>query len=279
MGGKKWEQKAMKLLSSPFLREPFYIFTLTLLSLLLPLSFLLLPRLSAAQYLLTFTPSPIPHSILSSLFLFTSPTLHLLVSFVSITALLHGLMGPVIVLNKSSSSNPRYIAWILLCTLQVCVGLGIEGTIAAALWPVDSVIANERTLFSPIIFFVGLHETMLHWSRMIVRPVVDDTVFGVAREERWVERAVMAASFGTLWWWRLRDEVEALVVVAELKMELLKVVGVADFVGWWLYYLTVTIGMVRLVKGLIWVGQVFLCKRRGVLEGNSECSGVDDDKV
>lgn len=29
---------------------------------------------------------------------------------------------------------------------------------------------------------------MLHWSRMVVKLVVDDTIFGVGREENWVER-------------------------------------------------------------------------------------------
>ncbi|KAF5931445.1 hypothetical protein HYC85_032318 [Camellia sinensis] len=84
---------------------------------------------------------------------------------------------------------------------------------------------------------------MVYWSRTVVKPVVDDTVFGYVKEERWVERVAMAASLGTLWWWRLRGEIESLVVMVEVKRELLIGVGIADFVGWWLYYLTVTIGM------------------------------------
>lgn len=102
---------------------------------------------------------------------------------------------------------------------------------------------------------------MLYWLRTVVKPVVDDTVFGFAREERWIERVVIAISFGSLWWWRLRDEVESLVVVAELTREMDMPVGAAAFLGWWLYYLTVTIGMVRVVKGLIWFGMILLCKR------------------
>ncbi|QCE13174.1 hypothetical protein DEO72_LG11g167 [Vigna unguiculata] len=71
---------------------------------------------------------------------------------------------------------------------------------------------------------------------MVVRHVVDDTVFGVEREVRLVERVVVAASLGGLWWWRFRDDVESLVVM----------VRVSDFVGWWLYYLPLNIGSRRL---------------------------------
>lgn len=63
-------------------------------------------------------------------------------------------------------------------------------------------------------------------------------------------------NFCGLWWWNLRDEVESLVAVAETKKDLLMSVGVADSVGWWLYYQTATIGMVRLVKGLLWLGMM-----------------------
>ena len=63
-------------------------------------------------------------------------------------------------------------------------------------------------MLSRVVFLLGLHETMQVWARMVVRPVVDDTVFGVAaREEKWVERVVVAASLGALWWWRLREDV------------------------------------------------------------------------
>ncbi|KAJ8535733.1 hypothetical protein K7X08_023453 [Anisodus acutangulus] len=60
-------------------------------------------------------------------------------------------------------------------------------------------------------------------------------------------------SFGILWWCKLRDEVESLVVVAEVKRDLIGNVGLVDFVGWWLYYVIVAIGMVKVVKALIWL--------------------------
>lgn len=133
---------------------------------------------------------------------------------------------------------------------------------------------------SRVIFLMGLHETMQFWKRTVVRPVVDDTVFGggVVREERWVERVVMAASLGGLWWWKLRDDVEWLVVMAEVKKEQLMEVGMVDFVGWWLYYVTVTIGMVRVVKALVWVVSV-CCRRPSTSEIGPVDSGDNDDKV
>ncbi|KAF5455392.1 hypothetical protein F2P56_024971 [Juglans regia] len=280
-----WHQKAeqQRLLNLASLREPFHILTITLLSLLLPLSFLLLSRLTCAHYYLlsleySYNPPSQISSFLLSFVLYTNPSvLYLLVSIVSIATLIHGLTGKVIFLSESPGPVLRphlYIAWIFVCTLQVFVGLGIEGTIAGGID--GSSIGMERSIFRKAVFFLGLHETMLHWSRVAVRPVVDDTIFGVAREERWAERVAMATSFGTLWWWKLRNEVEAMVVVGEFKRELLMGRGVADFVAWWLYYLTVTIGMIRVVKGFMWIGMLLLSRR---VTGNSAESNGDEDKV
>ncbi|KAJ6400955.1 hypothetical protein OIU84_016389 [Salix udensis] len=230
-----WLKKAVKLqLGCAILREPFHVLTITLLSLLLPLSFLLLARLSSYSYLLTIiTSDPVqkpPSSSITSLFLSVNPAiLYSVVSIVSVSTLIHGLTGRITPLSRESTGaiyRPgMYTAWILLCTLQVCVGLGIEGSIAAG------------------------------------NPVVDDAIFGAARDEKWEQRVILALSHGTLWWWRLRNEVESLVFSAEAKILLSMDLGAADLVGWWLYYLTVTIGTVRLVKGLIWVGVILLCKR------------------
>ena len=160
----------------------------------------------------------------------------------------------------------------------MCVGLGIEGSIAAGVYDSESSFGAERSLISRVIFLLGLHETTQVWSRMVVRPVVDDTVFGVERKERWIERVAVAASLGTLWWWRLREEVETLVVMAEAKREQLMDVGMGDFVGWWLYYLTVTIGMVRVVKGAMWIIMISLRRRRRRQISQAE-SSENDDKV
>ncbi|KAF7804928.1 DELLA protein RGL1-like [Senna tora] len=272
-------------------REIFYLLTLTLLSLILPLSFLLLARLSGAQYYVESltrynSPPHYPFPYLISLALrINPPILYLLVSCVSVAALIHGLTGKITLFADYSYSQnqPRlYTAWIVLCTFQVCVGLGIEGSIAAGLYDEwDSSFGVERSLLSRVIFLMGLHETTQLWCRAVVKPVVDDTVFGVGRSERWIERVAMAGSLGGLWWWKLREEVETLVVMAEAKKEQFMDVGMADFVGWWLYYLTVTIGMVRLVKALMWLPTFSLC-RRSPSEINSPLQlhpCQNDDKV
>ncbi|KAB2605033.1 hypothetical protein D8674_004750 [Pyrus ussuriensis x Pyrus communis] len=295
------EQSANKLLtnSTTFLKQPFHILTLTLLSLLLPLSFLILSRLSCANYIFSLSfptliiPPPEPSNYYSScifyLFLYATPSLlYLLVSVVTVAAFIHCITGKITIITEFPGPIfcPRlYPAWIFLCTMQVCVGLGIEGSIVAA-EVVDGhatfggVVDEKICLLSRAIFFLGLHETMLHWCRVVVKPVVDDTVFGGAREEKWVERLAIAASFGCLWWWRLRDEVESLAVVAKAKRELAMGLGVADFVGWSLYYLTVTIGMVRVVKGLMWLSMVLLRRREANLCNNcGEDHDCQDNKV
>ena len=285
-----WHHKAKDLFNSSLAsapRELFYLLTLTLLSLLLPLSFLLLARLSSAQYYLQNLITWYYHSppYLLSLALHINPCiLYLLVSIVSVASLIHGLTGKITLMRESPSTvlQPRlYTAWILLCAFQVCVGLGIEGSIEAGVYDfdIDSSFGVERSLLSRVIFLLGLHETTQVWSKMVVRPVVDDTVFGVARKERWVERVAMAASLGTLWWWKLREDVETLVVMAEAKKEQLMDVGMADFVGWWLYYVTVTIGMVRVVKGLMWMCMICLRRRRATEISTVEPSEENDGKV
>ncbi|KAL2345484.1 hypothetical protein Fmac_006769 [Flemingia macrophylla] len=249
MGDMHEHEKMLKYYSTP--KEIFHLFTLTLLTLLLPLSFLLLAKFS---YLQTLTWQWHHFPYLLTLALHISPLiLHVLVSIVTIASLIHAFTGKIIILGSSDSSSswsttPRLLfAWILLCACQVCVGLGIEGSIEAGLF--DSSFGVEVGLLSREVFLLGLHESTQVWARMVVRPVVDDTVFGLAREERWVERVGVAGGLGVLWWLRLRENVENLVLNKDQFMDL----RVSDFVPFCLYYLTVTIGMVRLVKPLMWL--------------------------
>ncbi|CAL0320880.1 unnamed protein product [Lupinus luteus] len=286
-----WKKKTIELFNhiSPTPKEVFYLLTHTLLTLLIPLSFLLLANLSGAQYYLqalTLYHSPQPFSFLFTFALNINPCiLYILLSIVSIATLIQGLTGRITLLNEPLSSTilqpGLYTAWVLLCIFQFCVGLGIEGSIAAGIYDyesTDSSFGVQRSFLSRMIFLLGLHETTQAWSRMIVRPVVNDTVFGVERKERWVEKVAIAASLGTLWWWRLKEEVETLVIMAEVKKEQLIDVGICDFVGWWLYYLIVTIGMVRVVKGLVWIFMISLCRRRATRISHLESSD-NDDKV
>lgn len=266
-GGREAEQLVVK---------PFRLVTTTLLSLLLPLSFLLISRLSSASFLFSLIKSQ-PQTESSffffSLFLRANPAIiYVVVSSISVYTLVLGLT------TKITATDPKRsivfyphvsIAWLTLFLVQISVGLGLETTISNGL-----IIGSERNFLSRLVFFFGLHEVMLLWYRVIVRPVVDNTLFGgdggQLREETVVDRVALAVSCGTLWWWKLRDEVEALVGVAEAKRALLLLlpvdgnvnvsfdVGTVDFVNWWLYYMVVTIGMVRIVKGSLWFGMILL---------------------
>ncbi|CAN4112800.1 unnamed protein product [Withania somnifera] len=271
---------------SNVLREAFQFCTTILLSLLFPLSFLILSRLSIAHYLIDLfgysTTEVDTCDFLIKFFLQANPiSLRLLVSIISVATLTHSLTAGTSCFIKSSLepvSRPRlYTAWIFLCILQICVGLGIEGCIAAGVEVPD--FGHERGFLTRAIFFLGLHETMFFWSKTVVKPVVNDTVFGITRENRWAEKAALAMSFGGLWWWRLRDEVESLVVVVEKKRDLLISIGLADFVGWWLYYLTVTIGMIKILKSLIWLLYVMFGTRVVDIDNNAGEYIRNDEKV
>lgn len=266
--------------------KPFRFFTTALLGLLLPLSFLLLARISCLNYLYDTHATPFTPPDSSSHFAFffsvyvNPAVLYVAVSVASVSALVNGLTAETRLVNGSYPTRLG-AAWVALCTLQLCVGLGIESSIAAGF---DGVrFGAERSLVSRALFLLGLHETARLWTTAVVKPVVDETVCGgggARREETWVDRLGMTASLGALWWWRMRDEVEALVVVAEAKRELAVGIGVADFVGWWLYYLTVTIGMVKVVKVFMWVSAVLLCPRlRGYCSIDNDTAPILEEEI
>ncbi|XP_004494935.1 uncharacterized protein [Cicer arietinum] len=275
-------------------KEIFYLFTYTLLSLLLPLSFLLLAKISEAQYYLQrfsfwnqryYYSSPQHFPYVLTLALYIIPfILYFILIIITIVSLINAFTGKITILSDSSYSStnfqPRiYIAWILLCVFQVCVGLGIEGSILVGLYDSDYSFGVERSFLSRVVFLLGLHETTRVWARMVVRPVLDDTVLGgVVRKERWVERVCVALCLGSLWWWKLRDDVENLVVMCEAKKEQLMDVGINDFVGWCLYYLTVIIGMVKVVKGLLWI-MAMVCPCTREMGISLVVPGDNDDKV
>ncbi|KAG6432705.1 hypothetical protein SASPL_104290 [Salvia splendens] len=88
---------------------------------------------------------------------------------------------------------------------------GIHG--GAAVAEIRGFAAGNLVLERRVVFVLGLHEVTIFWRRSVVAPVLDDTVGGIARDGfGWVEEVILAAGFGNLWWRRLRDEAEALVV-------------------------------------------------------------------
>ncbi|PHU03270.1 hypothetical protein BC332_28521 [Capsicum chinense] len=269
-----YQQEEKKVISvceyvANMLRESFQCLTVILLSLLLPLSFIVLARLSVTQYLIAMSSYTGPDTLLVRLYLYANPTLlHLLAPFVSISALSQCLTGRT--LSDHMITKPLVSAsWFLLFAFQICVCIGVEGSIAVG---IDGTgFSRERLcLLTRSLFFLGLHETTLFWSKKVVKPVVDDTVFGDGTEDRYVEKVAMAMSFGVLWWCKLRDEVESLVVVVEVKRDLIGNVDLVDFVGWWLYYVTVAIGMVKVVKALVWLNFVLFC--RNVVDSDLSCA-------
>lgn len=262
---------------SNMLRESFQCLTIINLSLLLPLSFIVLARLSVTRYLIATSDYTEPDTLLVKLFLHVNPTfLHILAPLVSISALTRSLTGRTLSDHMIPESR-LYVSWFLLFMFQICACIGIEGSIAVG---IDGTSFSRERLcfFARSLFFMGLHETTLFWSKKVVKPVVDDTIFGVKTEDRYVDKVAMAMSFGILWWCKLGNEVESLVVVAEVKRDLLGSVGLVDFVGWWLYYVTVAIGMVKVVKTLIWLNFVLFCGNV-VDSDNARCCTRNDEKV
>ncbi|KAL8527203.1 hypothetical protein ACS0TY_005181 [Phlomoides rotata] len=228
------------------------IIATTLLSLLLPLSFLLLSRLSAARYFSSINDEQFhKFSILISFFLQIKTTLilSLLVSAVAIGALTHSLTGhkpPFLI----SERRRFHAAWVLLFVMQICLSLGIYGTVDAEIngYTIGKLVPARRAVFA-----LGLHEMMIFWRRNVVKPAVDETIFGFSGEGfSWAEKAVLAVAFGNLWWRSLREEAEALVVLPWVRVGLGMDVEAMDGVGWGLYYLTAAIGGVWVVKGFLW---------------------------
>ncbi|KAH6766452.1 hypothetical protein C2S52_017435 [Perilla frutescens var. hirtella] len=254
------------------LKEGGRILATTFLSLLMPLSFLLLARLSAARYFLSAI-NDHETSFFMSVFLHWKATLilSLLVSAVAIEALVQGINGnkPAFVVCER---RRLCVAWVLIFLVQVCLSLGIHSTVDAEIgsFTVGNLVSPRR-----VAFLLGLHEIMLFWRRSVVAPVVDETMFGFSSKDfSWVEEVVLAAAFGNLWWTRLRDEAEALVALLWVRAELKMGVEAEDAVGWLLYCLTAAIGGVRVIKGFLWVAmrifeQRHWPKKKGVVDGDA----------
>ncbi|PIN08394.1 hypothetical protein CDL12_19034 [Handroanthus impetiginosus] len=239
-------------------KEGCRIVATTFVSLLLPLSLLLLARLSTARYFLSITDDKNKtiqsHEIpfLTSVFLYSKTTmiLSLLVFLITLAALINILTSRKTAFLISALHRLQAF-WILLFLMQFCLILGIHGTIDVE---ISSYTVGNLVLPRRVVFALGLHETMIFWLRNVVVPVVDAAVFGDLRKDfSWAEKVVLEAAFGNLWWRKLRDEAEALVVLPHVTAELGMNLAAADVVGLLLYYLTVAAGVVTVVKFCVWL--------------------------
>ncbi|KAL1543960.1 hypothetical protein AAHA92_20870 [Salvia divinorum] len=227
------------------------IIATTFVSLLLPLSFLLLGRLSTARYISSAAVNDHEIYFLASVFVRSNTTLILsfLVFTVAIETLVRVLHG--------DKRRRLWVAWVMISLMQICLSLGIHG--GAAIAEIRGFEVGYQVLVRRVVFVLGLHEVTLFWRRSVVALLVDDTVGGFSRDSfGWVEEVILAAGFGNLWWRRLRFETEALVVVPWIRAEL----EVADGVGLLLYYLTEAIGGVRVIKGFTWAARWISGRRR-----------------
>lgn len=232
-------------LSSTVFIPSFHCLAFTLLSLHLPLSFLLMTKLTTAHHLIsTSRAAPYhPISIVIALLVETNPPLlHSVLLFICLFALMETVTGRKV--------KPRlHVGWATLCLSQLCVGLGVEVTtnVAGGLAMEENSVQTQLSWAPQMLFFVGLYETALFWSRVVVKPAVDDAAAMTAAGERWVDRAAMGAAFGGLWWWKVRGE------VVKVSRDGLMGMEVVDLLCWSVYWAILVIGFVRLVKVPFWI--------------------------
>ncbi|CAI9105473.1 OLC1v1004401C1 [Oldenlandia corymbosa var. corymbosa] len=280
-------------------RIPFKIFATIILSLPIPLSFLLLARLSAVHCLSLLVNSSsyyqFPPVFSTLLFIYNGKSiiLYSLVAIVTVAAFIQRLTSIRFPLNIGSPTpeppisgrhpTSKLIAWFLHFMFLVYVVVGTAWSISAGINV--SVIAeassNDVYMFTArALLFVGLHETMSFWSKYVAKTVVEDGVGGGGGGggRSVAERVGVALTLGAVWWFKLRDEVDFLMLVPELILRPIQrrrdvvfaVIG--EFGGWWLYALTSLIGSIRVLKGIIWVVSAVLTssRRKFVIETSSE---------
>ncbi|KAH0448741.1 hypothetical protein IEQ34_022541 [Dendrobium chrysotoxum] len=234
--GQKEENCETNLISRQ-LNLSFHAVCLTLLSLLLPLSYLLFCRLS-------YTPLP---PTLNSIILYVA------ISFLSLSSLFYSITGHTLHIEL-----PNCIAWAILCLFQACITFGIEGTIRDGFLPLGntSAFAHEMWLKRTLLF-IGIYEQMMLWKEKFVEPVVDGTFIEKERMEQGIDRFIMGLSFSGLWLGLLQTEVGPL-VLASTRGGFSKRVGWCDFVIWFVTFATLMTGFVRAVQFLVWQLSILL---------------------
>ncbi|PKU83586.1 uncharacterized protein LOC110106537 [Dendrobium catenatum] len=228
------EEKCEANIISRQLKLYFHSVCLTLLSLLLPLSYLLLCRLS-------YTP-------LSPTFII----LYVVVSFLSVSSLFYSITGHTLHIEL-----PNCIAWVILCLFQTCITFGIEGTIRDGFQPIQNANAFAHEMWLKRTFLlIGIYEQMMLWKDKFVKPVVDSTFIEERMEQR-NDRFLMGLSFSGLWLWLLQTEVEPL-VLASTMVGFSRRVGWCDFIIWFVTFATLMTGFVRAVQFLVWQLSILL---------------------
>ncbi|XP_051141806.1 uncharacterized protein LOC127258828 [Andrographis paniculata] len=233
----------------------------TFLSFLLPLTFLLLARLCTTRYFLTVSDSHRHHNQYhngncNDIILIQLPTLtlSLLASLLTFAALLLHLHCSSL---TSTSTCTTAFSCILLFLMQLSLTLGIYGIDSHSDAEINSHTVGRLFLPRRLAFAFGLHEAMLFWSWIAVKPVVDKVIFGEGRTRTrsWacsrLEKTAMAAGLANLWWSKLSEEAEALVVVPWVKWHLGMDLTLPDLLACLSYYLTASLGLLRAAL-LLW---------------------------
>ncbi|KAK8934087.1 hypothetical protein KSP39_PZI014538 [Platanthera zijinensis] len=215
--------------SSSLAKQIFHGISITLLSLLLPLSFLLISRLATL----------LPTCKLISAILF------FLVFSLSFAGLLCS-----IACHSPTFKAPKTVAWAILSLLQSCISWGIGAMGSTALGPDGRQGSGNVIWIKRMFFFVAIREIMMLWRGIFVKPVVDDTVYGEEREERGVDEVLAAVAFGVMWLWMLRMEMEPLMLYAGNESSGKETMGLNGFPLWLLSLTVAMTGILRVVDVL-----------------------------
>ncbi|KAM0954485.1 hypothetical protein DsansV1_C01g0011531 [Dioscorea sansibarensis] len=235
----KQEDQKPSLTASIVLKHGFHKVSLTLLSLLLPLSFLLLARISSPSLL---SPSI---TLCVSYFLLLS-----LVAMVSLSTLYRVLTGHI-------PHLPLCVSWTILFIFQALVSFGIESSFSAGVRPVTGVSTCRIPWIAYSIFFIGLYEMMTTWVNALVKPVADDTIFMSRINDVVVDKVFIGLAYTVLWLKVLKNEMEPLVLVVG-KEELVMHGGWRGFLFWLIGYVTTIAGLMKIIHGAVCIMEKIL---------------------
>ncbi|XP_051121650.1 uncharacterized protein LOC127245049 [Andrographis paniculata] len=132
--------------------------------------------------------------------------------------------------------------------MQLCLSLGVHQTVYEEEIKFGrSIDIGRLGLLRRLAFAFGLHESMVFWSESVVKVAVDMAVDTGLRRWLWPEKAAMVGGLVNLWWRGLGEEAEVLVAAPWVGRGRGVGVRTADVIGWVLYYLTVTLGLIKMV--------------------------------